>query len=307
MTESEKHKLHSADYFGEQRDFWWNADFLELMGKRWKLDEVNTVLDVSCGIGHWGQTLAPILPISAKVTGIDREIEWIEQARQRVQTLNIADRFSYTNGEADNIPFADGTFDMVTCQTLLIHTKSPLAVIKEMLRVVKSGGLIVVAEPNNIANSLLFDSTNFEYPVEQICDRVRFQLMCERGKAALGEGNNSIGDLLPGCFASLGITNIQVYLSDKAFSLFPPYKSKEQQVLRQQYLDWIKENFWIWNREESQKFFIAGGGTDREFELYWQQVTSENKNREIALLNNEFSTASGSILYLVSGRKSTIK
>lgn len=306
MTESEQ-QLHSADYFGDQRDFWWNSDFLELIGQRWQIDKVNTVLDVGCGIGHWGQMLASILPINAKVTGIDRELAWIEQAYQRVQKLNLADRFSYQKGEADNIPFADGTFDMVTCQTLLIHTQNPLAAIKEMLRVVKPGGLIAVAEPNNLANSLLFDSVNFEYPIERICDRVKFQLICERGKVALGEGNNSIGDLLPGYFASLGINNIQVYLSDKTFSLFPPYQSLEQQVLKQQDLDWIKENFWIWNRKESQRFFIAGGGTSQEFEFYWQQVISENQDREIALLNNKFYTTSGSILYLVSGRKSTAK
>lgn len=28
---------HSAEYFGEQRDFWWNHDFLQLMARRWNL------------------------------------------------------------------------------------------------------------------------------------------------------------------------------------------------------------------------------------------------------------------------------
>ena len=71
-----------------------------------------------------------------------------------------------------------------------------------MLRVLKPGGLLAVAEPNNLASSLLFNSVTFDYSIERICDRVRFQLLCERGKAALGEGNNSIGDLLAGYFAS---------------------------------------------------------------------------------------------------------
>jgi len=192
---------------------------------------------------------------------------------------------------------------MVTCQTLLIHVQNPLAVIREMLRVLKPGGLLVVAEPNNLANSLFFNSVTFEYSIKRICDRVRFQLLCERGKAALGEGNNSIGDLLPGYFASVGLNNIQVYLSDKAFSLFPPYQAKDQQVLRQQYLDWIKENFWIWNREETQRFFLAGGGTKQEFEFYWQQMILENKDCEKALANGSFHAASASIFYLVSGKK----
>lgn len=33
-----KKKLHSEEYFGEQRDFWWNGDFLELMAKRYLIN-----------------------------------------------------------------------------------------------------------------------------------------------------------------------------------------------------------------------------------------------------------------------------
>jgi 2-polyprenyl-3-methyl-5-hydroxy-6-metoxy-1,4-benzoquinol methylase len=51
-------KPHSADYFGATRDFWWNHDFLELMSARWRLAAVRSVLDVGCGVGHWGRCLA---------------------------------------------------------------------------------------------------------------------------------------------------------------------------------------------------------------------------------------------------------
>lgn len=121
MTEQKRQKLHSADYFGEQRDSWWNQDFLALLGQRWGLEKVNTVLDVGCGLGHWGQTLSDILPGSARITGIDRELKWVEGARARVQALKKADRFSYQSGVASELAFEDATFDMVTCQTLLIH------------------------------------------------------------------------------------------------------------------------------------------------------------------------------------------
>ena len=121
MTEQKQQKPHSADYFGEQRDFWWNRDFLALLGQRWELEKVNRVLDVGCGLGHWGQTLADILPRWAKVTGIDREDKWLEGARSRVQALNLADRFSYQSGVANELPFEDAAFDMVTYQTLLIR------------------------------------------------------------------------------------------------------------------------------------------------------------------------------------------
>lgn len=303
MSESEKHKPHSADYFDEQRNFWWNQDFLELMGKRWGLEKASTVLDVGCGIGHWGQMLADILPPNAKVTGIDKEAQWVEEASKRAKVLNLAERYNYTQGDAQELPFEDNSFDFVTCQTVLIHMKHPQLIIREMVRVLKPGGLLVVVEPNNLVSSLIFDSLSFGDSIEKICSRVRFQLICERGKEAVLEGNNSLGDLLPGYLAAANLRNIQVFLSDKTFSVFPPYISKEQQVLKEQYLDWIRQNFWIWDQQEARKFFLAGGGTEVEFELSWQQMMEENKLLEKALIDESFHTAGGTICYLVSGYK----
>ncbi len=49
---------HSAEYFGETRDHWWHDDFIEMIAKRWRLESVRSILDVGCGVGHWGRVLA---------------------------------------------------------------------------------------------------------------------------------------------------------------------------------------------------------------------------------------------------------
>ena len=135
----------------------------------------------------------------------------------------LADRFGYQVAVAEKLPFADASFDLVTCQTLLIHARDPGAAIDEMIRVARPGGLVLAAEPNNLAGALTFDSLTFYDPVDEIIARVRLQLICERGKAALGEGNNSIGELVPGLFAARGLADIRVYLNDKADAVLPPY------------------------------------------------------------------------------------
>lgn len=131
-------KKHSADYFCETRDDWWNSDFLELISKRWKLHTVNTALDVGCGIGYWGMLLSKFLNHKAQLIGIDQEKSWIEQASRKSKEIKNNCNFHYTVAQAENLPFKDNYFDFVTCQTVLIHMKEPSQVLNELREIILS-------------------------------------------------------------------------------------------------------------------------------------------------------------------------
>jgi SAM-dependent methyltransferase len=294
---------HSAEYFGETRDYWWNLDFLELMGRRLSFERVQDVLDVGCGVGHWGQLLANLLPPTARVQGVDRDPVWVEKASARAAARNCAHRFGYQVSDADKLPFADAIFDLVTCQTVLIHMSDPGAVVGEMVRVTRPGGLILAAEPNNIANSLILDSLSFHDPVDEILARVRLQLVCERGKAALGEGNNSIGCLVPGLFAARGLVDVRVYLNDKTNAFLPPYGSIEERAMLEERADLKDREFWIWNQKDTHRYFLAGGGREGEFDALWSVAIASDRKLDQAIAAGTYAGAGGGVSYLVSGRK----
>jgi SAM-dependent methyltransferase len=294
---------HSAEYFGDTRDYWWNLDFLELIGKRLSLDRIQDVLDVGSGVGHWGQLLANVIPSSARVQGVDRDPLWVEKAAARAAAHGLAARFKYQVAVAEKLPFADASFDLVTCQTVLIHTPDPGAVVDEMVRVARPGGLILAAEPNNVARALMFDSVSFHDPVDEIIARVRLQLICERGKAALGEGNNSIGDIVPGLFAERDLVNVCVYLNDKTDILLPPYDSAAQRAALEEHADFKDRDFWLWSREDTRRYFIAGGGREGEFEALWLVAISSNDKFDKAIADRTYAGTEAGICYLVAGRK----
>ena len=296
-------EAHSAEYFGDTRDYWWNPDYIELTGRRLSFDKVRDVLDVGCGVGHWAQVLAPALPVEVKVIGVDRDPFWIEQATERAATRNISHRFQYRLSEAQALPFPDASFDLVTCQTLLIHVADPRAVIAEMVRVVRPGGLVLVAEPNNISSSLVLNSIRLDDSVEEILKGVRLQLTCERGKAALGEGNNSVGDIIPGLFVASGLNDVAVYLNDKTNAFLPPYDTSEQRAMREEMLDFEGRDFWIWNRADTYRYFLAGGGADAEFDALWKSVTDGNGRLARAIADQTYSHSGASLNYLIAGRK----
>jgi len=294
-------KPHSAQYLGAARDYWWNEDFLELIAKRWDLDKVSSLLDVGCGVGHWGQLLSDFLPEHAHISGIDREKTWIHKAQER--TKGCEKRFDYQVGVGEKIPFPDASFDMVTCQTLLIHVKDVQVALKEMLRVLKPGGLLAVVESNNCASQLIFDSLSSQDSLEDRLNAIRFHLTCERGKANLGGGFESVGDLIPMHFQQLGVTDIRVYLSDKTSAMIPPYADAEQQAYIEELKSWYESKYIVWNKEDTLKYFLAGGGKPGEFDGLWTALKTSFKNILDAIADKTYHCSGGNIFYLISGRK----
>ncbi|QDU69324.1 class I SAM-dependent methyltransferase [Engelhardtia mirabilis] len=294
---------HSAAYFGETRDYWWNADFVQLMGRRWGLEGVREVLDVGSGVGHWGRVLAGALPAEARITGLEREPRWVAEATQIAAESGLGDRFRYLEGDIEALPFPDGCFDLVTCQTVLIHAPDAGAAVAEMVRVAKPGGLVAVAEPNNLASALLLNQASLEIPLDETLAMVGFQLLCERGKAALGEGDNAAGELAPGLFAAQGLVDVQVFMNDKASALVPPYVSGEQRALATEAGESDSAQRWIWSRDDSRRFFLAGGGSVPEFEHLWSLALSRVAAGAAAVAAGTCASAGGAVCYLVSGRK----
>lgn len=298
---------HSGEYFGDYRDYWWNKDFLELMAKRWQLSNSSSLLDVGCGVGHWSRILFPYLASSeAHVTGIDREPLWVERARENF-TKTFPDvsqeNYCFVEGDALNLPFKDNSFDVVTCQTLLIHLSDPVAAVQEMLRVVKVGGLLISVEPENIVNMLNLNSLSYSYSVEILLKVFEFCICYEKGKMLLGQGNNSIGGQVPGFFANVGLKEINVYLSDKATPLFPPYNTEEQRIALEQSKTWQSEGSGLWNYEEVKSFFLASGESEESLEQCWEVMKILHKDYQEAVVNSSLLAGGGGLFYLVSGRK----
>ena len=297
---------HSAEYFGDTRDHWWNRDFLRLMAERWKLDAVRDVLDVGCGVGHWSMLLSSVMPESVRVTGIDREPSWVEEASVRARARGLEDRFSYRQAEAQRLPFPDDSFDLTTCQTVLIHMADPSAVIAEMMRVTRPGGLVAVAEPNNLTESLLLDSITNRASIDDIVELVRFQLTCERGKVALGEGDNSLGDRVPGLFVARGLEDVEVHVNDKGTAIFPPYETSAQRAFTEDVRDRVARRFWNWSEADTRRLFLAGGGSADAFAVHYARGLASRENIVRGLDDATYHGIVGGAFYLVAGRKAGV-
>ena len=97
------------------------------------------VLDVACGTGQWlGATAA----LGAVAAGIDISQRALDLCRQ---TLLDADLHC---ASAEQLPFRDRQFDVVSCRGALEHFADPQAALREMVRVAKPGAVFILLVPN---------------------------------------------------------------------------------------------------------------------------------------------------------------
>lgn len=294
--------LHSAAYFGDQRDFWWNADFVALCLRRLGLSGELKVLDAGCGVGHWGRVLLPHLP-QAQLTGVDREPRWVQEATERAQAQGLGERTRYQHGDVHALPFADGTFDLVTCQTLLIHVPDVATVLAEFKRVLRPGGTLLLAEPNNLSGTNSVGNIRHAEPIARRLALIRLQMAIERGKIALGEGDNSVADLLPGLLVQHGMVQIRAWISDRTPLVVPPYASPDQQAFIHDFVDQFDSGWWGWSRADCQRYYLASGQNPAEFEELWQTGREAMAEDAAAMKAGAFSAAWGGLQYVFGAVK----
>jgi len=115
----------------------------------------DAVLDVGCGAGEVCVELAAIVGPEGRVAGVDLSEAMVEAARRTVaasgRTVELRAASIY------NLPFADGEFAAVRAERVLQHLNDPEAALGEMLRVTKSGGRVVLSDPDHGQAGLALD------------------------------------------------------------------------------------------------------------------------------------------------------
>lgn len=102
-----------------------------------------TFLDVGCG---WeARLLRDVEPYIARGVGIDRKAPAIENGKLTTFRSELEAR----------LPFAAGTFDVVTMLAVLEHLSDPLGVLVEIARVLRPQGTLVVTVPSHAAKPVL--------------------------------------------------------------------------------------------------------------------------------------------------------
>jgi ubiquinone/menaquinone biosynthesis C-methylase UbiE len=100
------------------------------------------ILDVATGTGRLPIALCNYPTFDGQIIATDISRKMLAQARQKL--AQERDRVTFLLSDAEDLPFADDTFDIVTCLEALEFTASPGNALRECVRVLRPGGLLLI-------------------------------------------------------------------------------------------------------------------------------------------------------------------
>ncbi len=101
--------------------------------------------DLGCGLGFDAMRLARLVAPRGRAIGVDSSIAFLESAR--LMARHCAG-LELINADIQNLPFPNGSLHSCKVDRTLQHIEQPSAVLQEMFRTVRSGGVVVCAEPD---------------------------------------------------------------------------------------------------------------------------------------------------------------
>lgn len=124
---------------------------------RWIVDaqRPQRILDIACGTGDFSLAIAGRMHADSRITGLDLSEGMLAVMREKVEAAGLSERISCLQGDCEAMPFADGSFDVATIAFGIRNFEHREAALREILRVLRPGGRLVILELSVPENKLL--------------------------------------------------------------------------------------------------------------------------------------------------------
>jgi ubiquinone/menaquinone biosynthesis C-methylase UbiE len=175
-----------------------------------KVGRGQRVLEVGSGTGVVARDAAALVGPRGRVIGVDPSRVMTEAARRLARPLGLGRRLVHEVGDGARLRFATGRFDRVFAVTVLLHVRDSDAVLDEMLRVTRPGGILAVQDQD-------FGSLTLDHPDRAMTARIM------DGVVARMYPDPWSGRTLFGRLARLGLGRVRLFVNVFQDTTLEPY------------------------------------------------------------------------------------
>lgn len=210
---------------------------------RLPLDGARRILALGCGTGIEVRALRRVITPGTAIVGVDHSAALLAIARRLTAREGLADNVTYEAADAHALPYADGTFDIVTLHTMISHAEDPVSVLAEARRVVRPGGTVAIFDGD-------YASLTFGYPDHVVAKTVEEKLI------QLIVANPRIMRDMPRLLVDVGLDLVE---ADGAL-----------------YADIGTGSFWVGASESYSRLLISSGLLAAEIVEAWQDFQAHS-------------------------------
>jgi ubiquinone/menaquinone biosynthesis C-methylase UbiE len=229
---SDEYQERHREFIGRSEARWgtWQVPESELQ----VLGDVSgkDVLELGCGAAQWGVLLAQQ---GARMVGLDNSARQLEHARERLAAAGVD--FPLVHSPAEEMPFRDGSFDVVFCDHGALSFADPLVVVPQVARVLRPGGLLA------FSHATPFSWLCWDEEADTVVDRL---VLPAFGMHRYDESDGSVGfNLMYGDWVRLfrgnGFTIEELIEIQPAEGAESTYETAEETAWARR---WPKEEIW---------------------------------------------------------------
>lgn len=159
-----------------------------------ELEPGQQILDVGCGTGEDARAMAQRVAPGGRVVAVDGSQSMIAAAQQRAKGCKLPIAFQVA--DALRLPFADNSFDASRADRIFMHLESPAQALREMMRVVRPRGRVLVYEVD-------FETVTVDLPDRPLTRRI-VNTWCD------GFRNGWLGRHIPALFREAGLHDVRI-------------------------------------------------------------------------------------------------
>lgn len=124
-------------------DIKWRKEVVEIVGK----NNPKQILDIATGTGDLALMMSKLAP--ERIVGLDISEGMLEVGKQKIAKARLSDKIEMIVGDSEEMPFSDHTFDAITVSFGVRNFANLDKGIKEIARVLKTTGVLVILETSN--------------------------------------------------------------------------------------------------------------------------------------------------------------
>ncbi|MBD3216029.1 MAG: methyltransferase domain-containing protein [Candidatus Lokiarchaeota archaeon] len=115
----------------------------KIVSKIRDMNPTGTIVDLGCGSGNLIVKIAKDIK-DVELIGVDISSEMLQRAKKRAEKQNLDSHIKFKTGSADSLPFSDNSINMIVSSLSLHHWEDPLKSLKEINRVLKNDGKLLL-------------------------------------------------------------------------------------------------------------------------------------------------------------------